>query len=65
MFSLCKARDEGGWEQILWWPGYLFSDCTFLPVLHVRELPEFLCLSWRVIVASGSLSTMAWLASWS
>ena len=25
--------------------GHLFWECTFLPILHVRELPEFFSLS--------------------
>ena len=27
--------------------GHLFWDCTFLPILHVRELPEFMSLMAR------------------
>ena len=32
--------------------GHLFWECTFLPLSHVRELPEFASLS-PLTVASG------------
>ena len=34
--------------------GHLFWECTFPPLLHVRELPEFVT----------SLPTLAWLVAW-
>ena len=49
-FLLEKARDGevkcrfcGGKDG----DGHLFWDCTFLPVLHVRELPKFMPLMAR------------------
>ena len=45
--------------------GHLFWECTFPPLLHVRELPEFCYFfvsgPWQV----GSLPAPAWLVTWS
>ena len=49
-FLLGNAKKQEVKCQFLWWPGWdghLFWECSFHPVLHVRELPEFASLLAR------------------